>query len=123
MITVQNLKHYHGPGEYVGRALGTRPASPLGNPFKLQPSGPYTRAEAIARYRRWLWQQWQQPSGPAHQELLRLAELARQGDLVLLCWCKHPGCEVACHADVVEACLEWLWETSRNQPGHLAVSA
>ena len=108
MITVQNLKHYHGPGEYVGRALGSRPGSPLGNPFKFQPYGPYTRAEAIACYRRWLWGQCQTQTGPAYRELLRLAATARHGDLALLCWCKEPGRDVACHADVVKSCLVWL---------------
>lgn len=108
MITVHSLKHYHGPGEYVGRALNHRPGSPLGNPYKLQPYGPYTRAEAIAQYRRWLWRQCQAQTGPAYQELLRLAATARRGDLALLCWCKEPGREVACHADVVKSCLEWL---------------
>jgi hypothetical protein len=92
----------------------TAPAGPLGNPFKLQPHGPYTLAEAIARYRRWLWQQWQQQSGPAYQELLRLAETARHGDLALLCWCRQPGREVACHADVVKSCLEWLLQTQKQ---------
>lgn len=110
MITVQSLKHYRGPGVYVGRAMSNRPASPLGNLFKLQPYGPYTRAAAIAQYRRWLWQQWQQQRGPVYEELLRLADTARQGDVTLLCWCKEPGREVACHADVVKSCLTWLLE-------------
>lgn len=108
MIRVENLKHYRGEGAYVGRRVGKRKGSVLGNPFKLKPHGCYERDESIELYRRWLWREMQNQNGEVYKEMLRLKQQAEPGNLVLLCWCKQPDEEIACHADIIKNCLEWL---------------
>lgn len=99
MNRIENKKTYRGAGVYIGRP------SLLGNPFKIGTHG--TRAEVVAQYRVWLWQQIQEQTA-VFQELQRLAIQAHHDDLVLLCWCKESDCEVPCHGDVVQAAIQWL---------------
>jgi hypothetical protein len=90
------------PGQaYVGRP------SPLGNPFQLGRDG--SRAEVIASYRSWLWDQLQEPGSAQQQELERLLAQAQAGPLELLCWCSP----LACHTEVIRSALLWL----AAQPG------
>ncbi len=96
MIHVVNRKTYRGASVYIGRP------SVLGNPFIIGREG--DRDEVIRRYRRWLWQELQRGTGPVWDELQRLCELARQGDLVLGCWCAPQRC----HGEVIHASLRWL---------------
>ena len=70
-----------------------------------------SRADAIACYRRWLWDDNLKPwlSGaeptPAAAEVLDLARKHVDGDqLTLVCWCKPQPC----HGDVVRSAIEWL---------------
>jgi hypothetical protein len=79
MINIVNRKTYRGEGVYIGRP------SLLGNPFRIGRDG--TREEVIFRYRAWLWRRIQE-QGDVYWELHRLAEIARNGDLNLICWCK-----------------------------------
>ena len=99
-ITIGKAKRGIGsllPGQaYVGRP------GALGNPFVVGRDG--SRAEVIAKYRRWLWARLQEPGSPQERELRRLLERARAGDLELLCWC-HP---FPCHAEVVRGAVVWL---------------
>jgi len=96
-IYVVNRRDFRGSGEYVGRP------SPLGNPFPMRSEA--DRAEVIRKYRSWLWQQLQLgPGSPVVRELLRLKQLADQGDLYLVCWCKPRQC----HGDVIKGCIEWM---------------
>lgn len=99
MIRIENKKTYRGEGVYIGRP------SPLGNPFKIGQHG--TREEVVQRYKAWLWRQIQL-RGEVYEELKRLAAIAKQGELVLICWCKEPGRSVACHGDVLESAVRWL---------------
>jgi thiamine kinase-like enzyme len=99
MIRIENRKTYRGEGVYIGR-----PAL-LGNPFKIGEDG--TREQVIARYRERLWEQIKQ-QGDVYRELKRLAEQARQDELVLVCWCKERGRAVGCHGDVVSAAILWI---------------
>jgi hypothetical protein len=99
MIRIENKKTYRGEGVYIGRP------SLLGNPFKIGQHG--TREEVIQRYKAWLWRQIQL-RGEVYEELKRLAAIAKQGELVLICWCKEPGRSVACHGDVLESAVRWL---------------
>ncbi|AGY60353.1 DUF4326 domain-containing protein [Gloeobacter kilaueensis] len=104
-------KHYEPvAGEYIGRP------SVLGNPFVLGQDG--NRQEVIEKYRRWLWQKLKQ-GGPVLDELCRLQQLAYQRELVLVCWCKRPDREVACHGDVLKQAIEWLDRRERgvSEPG------
>lgn len=64
---------------YIGRP------SKWGNPFKLGPGE--SRADAIAKYRKWLWGQ---------PELIAAARRELRGK-VLGCWCAPK----ACHGDVL----------------------
>ena len=95
MIKVVNKKFYKGRGEYIGRP------SVLGNPFKIVPGE--GREEMIEKYRIWLWEEIKK-KGKVYRELMRLAELAKIGDLILICWCKP----LACHGDVIKSAIEWI---------------
>ncbi len=87
---------------YIGRRYGGWPESPLGNPFPLvRGHTEEQRAEVIRKYRDWLTRQWE-VDGPAKAELLRLAKLAKAGDLTLGCWC-HPQ---PCHGDFLREAIE-----------------
>jgi hypothetical protein len=108
MIEVRNRKHYEGLGIYIGRTMRQLKGSPLGNPFKVKPHGIYDRDESVKLYRRWLWKHVESRTGVVYDEIRRLKNLAENSDLTLLCWCKQPDREVACHGDVVKACIEWL---------------
>lgn len=99
MITIVNRKTYRGEGVYIGRP------SLLGNPYRIGEDG--DRDEVIAKYRTWLWQQIRQ-RGAVYHELLRLAEIVRNGDLYLICWCKQIDREVGCHGDILKSAITWI---------------
>ncbi len=109
MIEIVNKKVYAGEGVYIGRP------SVLGNPFKIGTDG--SRERVIEKYRAWLrrlyklgrWQSKNRPTGMGacqpellYQEIIRLAELSKRQDIVLICWC-HPE---ACHGDVLKDAIE-----------------
>src|SRR5262249_9551889 len=96
MITIVNRKTYRGESIYVGRP------SILGNPYRIGLDG--NRREVIQLYRRFLWKEIQSGAGAVHDELHRLAELAKRADLILSCWC-HP---LPCHATCLKNCIEYL---------------
>lgn len=108
MIEVVNRKHFVGSGIYIGRSMKGITGSPLGNPYKVKPYGPYERGETIHLYRRWLWKEIKRGTGPAFDELRRLVKMAQRGDLRLICWCKQPGANVACHGEVIRDAIEWM---------------
>jgi Domain of unknown function (DUF4326) len=99
MISVVNKRYHRGEGVYIGRP------SLLGNPFRIGEHG--TRKEVIAKYRAWLWRQIQQ-EGPVYRELLCLADVARRGDLYLICWCKRPDRQTDCHGDILKSAITWI---------------
>lgn len=104
MIHVANIKTFRsgersGRSEYIGRAMPGRPGSPLGNPFKLRFEA--QRAEILAKYEAWLREQMKTDTA-ARREIKRLADLARDQDLVLLCWCAPA----LCHGDVIKRIIE-----------------
>jgi len=93
MIYVVN-KRAHTPTAqdvYIGRP------SPLGNPF---PMPRYTRNECIRLYRDWLENQAE--GSEAKGELGRISEMAREGDVYLVCWCAP----LACHGNIIKDLLE-----------------
>src|SRR5215510_11077505 len=95
MIRIENKKTYRGDGVYIGRP------SLLGNPFRIGENG--TRAEVISLYRAWLWRQIKL-RGDVYEELKRLAARAKNGDLVLICWCKPANC----HGDILKSAVVWM---------------
>lgn len=98
MITVVNYKHYDGQGYNIMRWGFRGSKSRLGNPFR---ASVYGREKCIDLYREWLRQKWVE-GGVEKQELLKLVEIARGGDLVLVCCCKP----LACHGDVIKEAIE-----------------
>jgi hypothetical protein len=132
MIRVFNLHEdqWEGRGVYVGRP------STLGNPFVVGRDG--SRTDVMEQFRQWLWQIVQAGcSGryaglpPVTEEYARTCQarkllddegyrqavwealgdlrerVARGESLNLLCYCKP----LACHADIIGNCLEWLVKT------------
>ena len=95
-IRVVNKRNHVGLGEYIARP------SVLGNPFRIGPDG--NRAMVIEKYRQWLWARIKDHQGPEWDELQRLASIARDGELVLICWCAP----LPCHGDIIKAAIEWL---------------
>ena len=104
-ITVVNIKTYQGPSEYIGRPMPGRKGSPLGNPFKVKPFGPYERDESVlVHYRAWLWKEMQDRSEAVYAELIRLASIAKIAPLALSCWCAPQ----TCHGDIVKNAITFL---------------
>lgn len=101
MISIENKNYFRGDGIYIGRP------SPLGNPFVIGRDG--ARPEVVAQYRRWLWRHIKLRD-KVYRELKRIAELARRGDVTLICWCKKPGHEIPCHGDYVELKVKEGWD-------------
>ena len=94
MIRIENRRTYRGDGTYIGRP------SLFGNPYSVTV---YGRQEAIRLYRRWLWDRILE-QGEVYAELKRLAEMAKQGEVTLICW-RPPE---PCHGDMVRRSVEWL---------------
>jgi hypothetical protein len=112
-VEVVNWKHVRGTGlevEYVGRWHPEfKRESPLKNDWSHEERSKAkhkvaAREEAVACYRRWLWGEIKKACGPAYEELLRLAKIAKQGLLRIACWC-HPE---ACHAHIIARAIEYL---------------
>ncbi len=96
-------------GHYIGRGGKGKNGSALANPFRLQDTSNETERDiVIAKYRSWLWQKIQQKDSAITAELNYLKQQALVGDVNLLCFCKQPTREVACHGDVIKSCLEWM---------------
>lgn len=96
-------------GHYIGRAGKGKKGSALANPFKLAySSNAEERDRIIAKYRTWLWQKVQEKDTSVMAELYQLKQQAQAEDVNLLCFCKRPEREVACHGDVIKSCLEWM---------------
>jgi hypothetical protein len=94
-IRIENKRDYKGKGVYVGRP------SILGNTFRIGRDG--DRKTVIKKNLRWLREKYRE-RGAVYQELHRLAEMARRGNLVLICWCTPR----ACHAHLIAYILREL---------------
>jgi len=105
-ITIGKARRGQPSDALPGQAYVGRP-SPLGNPFQRGRHG--SRAQVIARYRRWLWRRLQEPGSIQRRELERLLGRAQAGRLELLCWCAP----LPCHAEVIRSALHWLAEQQR----------
>lgn len=111
---MQILNFYHlskvipEGAEYIGRAMphfGLK-QSKFANPFKLTDAEP--RGATIERYRKWLWEQIR--SGK-----ITLEDLLELEGRDLVCFCKQPNKEVACHGDVVAAAVRWAVNERNKQ--------
>jgi len=109
-IQIVNRKTFRGESEYIGRQMSGLSGSPLGNPYKTRPHGPFTREESVlTHYRNWLWQQMQDKKGPARLELIRLTQIAKTHRLILSCWCAPE----LCHGSIVKNAIEYLIKTEQ----------
>ena len=102
-IRVVNKKHFKGSeGDnevYIGRATARTKGSVLGNPYRIGRDG--ARGEVIEKYDRWL--SWEiAERGDAYRELRRLADIARTGEMVLVCWCAPEKC----HGEIIKSEIE-----------------
>jgi hypothetical protein len=100
MITIGNKKN-GAIGEYVGRP------SPLGNPFPL--SSEQDRDECVGKYQKWLYDKIKQKDDKIIKELKRLADIARNRELMLVCWCAPKKC----HADIISKVLKMMISNSK----------
>jgi hypothetical protein len=109
MIEVAHVNNYKGAGVYIGRPCRRYPeGSVLGNPYKVEKIDSRekegSREKAIELYRIWLWDRLKE-RGQVYDEMKRLVNLAKQGGLILLCWC-HPK---SCHGHYVELKVKEGW--------------
>lgn len=88
---------------YIGRAMthANLPASPFGNPFRIDKDNDDARADAIELYLNWI-------QLPAQSHLLQMVDSLRGKTMV--CWCKPRRC----HGEV-------LIELMRSKPSYAAV--
>jgi hypothetical protein len=104
-ITIVNRKTFQGHSQYIGRPMPGLAGSPLGNQYKIQPYGPHTREESVNHlYRKWIWKQMQDPKSAAYRELIHLAELAENDEIVLSCWCAPK----LCHGTIIKNAIQFL---------------
>ena len=92
MVTVANQRKVKY-GEHISRP------TVLGNPFVIGVDG--TREEVIELYRVWFDEQVA-AKNDIYDELLRLLNIAQEGDLILLCFCAP----LKCHGDVIKAWID-----------------
>jgi hypothetical protein len=108
MVTVLN-KRKGGKGIYIGRP------SDLGNPFPLLREE--DRDDCLDKYRVWLLEQMKSNT-PARRMLFELIELARAGDVNLLCYCKPKKC----HGDILKYLIDTFLElesSSQHEQGEV----
>lgn len=102
-------------GHYIGRAGKGKKGSALANPFTLKnTNNTEERDYVIAKYRSWLWQKIKEKDLAVMTELSYLKEQVIANDVNLLCFCKQPTREVACHGDVIKSCLEWMMNQEKQ---------
>lgn len=94
-------------GEYIGRGYAGRKRSPLHNMYSHLPNANATyvetRDEAVYKFAQTLaWWLVGGASDEVRQELNRLYNLARKGDLTLVCHCAPKRC----HGEVIKAVLD-----------------
>ena len=96
---------------YVGRG------SPLGNPFKVKPWGPYDRGSTIPMYRFWLRERLagrdRDVCSTMNDLYVRARHEARSGGTLLLRCHRFPN---PCHADVVREFLLEAIDISNRGP-------
>lgn len=105
MITVKNkYKSKAEPNDiYIGRG------SPLGNPFThfdlSKTKAEFhreTREEAVSSYEKYIWDKIRNGDTKICSEIDRIYELALNGDVNLVCFCKPKSC----HGDILKKIIE-----------------
>ena len=99
-IKVINIKNPIPEGYWEVRIM--RPF-PLSNPFHLKDiHDDVQRAECIAKYKTYLWEQIKKPESSVMKTLAILAQTTN--DIALVCYCAPKPC----HGDVVKAAVEYI---------------
>lgn len=88
---------------YIGRETGSRPASPLANPYRVRNHTKEEHARVCQMYRRWLHTRLQ-----AGDERVWNALRTLRADSVLACYCDP----LPCHGHVVRNA--WLWAVKQG---------
>jgi Domain of unknown function (DUF4326) len=83
---------------YIGRASGSRPASPLANPYRVHNHTKEEHARVCRMYRRWLHTRLQAGDARVWEALRNL-----RPDSVLACYCAP----LPCHGHVIERAWQW----------------
>ena len=99
MIRVGNART-GDKGVYIGRPCRGLKGSPLHNPFKIGDGE--TRESSVAKYKEYLHEQIVAGNRGILQELAKIREAAKQGDVTLVCWCSP----LACHGHVIVEYLQ-----------------
>lgn len=110
VVSVRGIEPKSAPDNlfYIGRRCTGWAESPLCNPTKLARES--QRTEAIAQYRRYLWQKIEKDDYSIYTAITRIADMVRRGESVQLgCWCSPR----ACHGDVVKEAVLW-WIANRK---------
>lgn len=91
------IGHKNQPGaQYIGRG------SPLGNPYVMVSGSKSERDLVCDMYEAWFRDRVEQKDPRVMNELRRLYVLAKQGDLVLGCFCAPKRC----HGETIKRFLE-----------------
>lgn len=85
-----------------GTGEGCIAAHALGNPYGVQPHGPYTREQSLAKYEGWLEHKIAVRDPAVCAALNMIWKAAREGDVELECFCVPLGC----HGDGVKRVVE-----------------
>lgn len=110
MISIINKKYYKGFSEYVGRP------SVLGNMYSSKDSSiakykTDSVEESIKLYKEWIINKINNEDDEILSELYRLSEIAKNGHLILGCWC-FPFTK--CHAEVIKEIIELILENDNE---------
>ena len=103
MIRVGNIQR-GDKGEYCGRTWRGIAGSPLANPYPMR--GEKDRDSVCDQYDNWFYEAVMRGNEAVITELGRLEELARRGDLIILCHCSTEGEVRRCHCDTIKRYLE-----------------
>lgn len=98
IVIVNTSRSHNYIGEYIGRP------SILGNPYNTAVG----RKEAISAFSNYLNRKIQEKDPVIIGELERLYSIAKNEQLVLICWCAPKSC----HGEVIKNILETHHETN-----------
>ena len=100
-IRIGNIKHGDN-GIYIGRPFFGRKGSPLRNPFKQAKGEP--NGATLDRYRQYLTAEIAAGNPAILEELARIQQARRDGEVMLICWCKPNPC----HGDIIKEIVEGM---------------
>ena len=99
-------KKWDKNAQYIGRG------SVLGNPFKMETEA--DRDMVCDAYDAWFREQIKAQNEDICNELFRLMDIAKNGTLILGCFCAPKRC----HGQTIKACLE-QWIRQETEVNHV----